>query len=177
MKLSNKVFLGLLAVLFIAPFIIMGIFYFHPKEVKLAGLEHKHHTIVIENPDLSKNDVQIEHIVYDKIPNEFKINDKSTFKDYTSIHYQGKKNYLPIIREENNTLYIGKPEKPTQGEKLTLHIRSAFLKKIILNNEEIWNNPDESTLDGFSYVPSLTEKLNAFVENSVLMQKELKAPV
>ncbi|MDH6304299.1 hypothetical protein M2459_001031 [Parabacteroides sp. PF5-5] len=171
MKRSNLIFFIFIGILFITPLVIMGIFYLTPKETKLTGLGSKHHIYIIENNELSAENVKIEQFDDTTEPFEIKIDNTSIFNKYTSIYYKGTKNYLPSIREEGKTLIIGKPQKETSNEKLTLHIKSNLVKKVILNGTEIWNNGEEESADGYSFVPELTEKIDAFVEYYASLQK------
>lgn len=174
MKCSNIIFISLIAGLTILPAAIAGYFYLFPKEITLTGLKEKHTVFAIENPNLKVENVKIEYITYDDTENFFTFNDEKLSVVNTSIYYKGKKNYIPSIREDGDTLYIGQPKKSTQNEPLTLYIKSYQMKKVILNGKVIWdNNILDIPEDGFTYIPDLTEKIQAFVQCSVSLQNEL----
>jgi hypothetical protein len=135
MKRSNIIFIALLVALFVLPFIILGGFYIKPSKQYLTGFDESFNVVMIENPSLGADDIEIGSPKSSSFSG-LKINTKELWGNQSYIYYEGKKTYLPVIHNSNDTLFIGKPEKDAK-EKLTLKIQLANLKKINLNGTEI----------------------------------------
>jgi hypothetical protein len=140
MKRSTLIFIVLISALFATPFLVVAYYYIFPSEPVIVVMR-SYRTISIENPSLDVKDVVIETQSEDnesqKAGDEW-IRSLSK-KAYHAIYYKGKKTYLPSIREEDGTLYVGKPVEATDDSPLTLHLPSKDVEKIYLNDQEIWS--------------------------------------
>ncbi|GEM_PF-61267 len=172
MKRSNIIFFSLISVLFIIPFILFGVYYFLPGEKRLTGFHDKYKNIIINNPDLNEEDVKIILDDNTDYPN-ITIESKKLFDRQSYIYYESNdQNYIPYIESKGDTLIIGKPKKGKVNEKVVLNISIKSVKKVFLNGKTLWD--ETGTSDDYTYIPSLTEKINAFVESSVSLQNHMK---
>lgn len=137
MKRSNIIFIALLVILFVLPFIILGISFLKPSKHFITGFDKTFNVVMIENPSLETSDIDIAQDDF-SAPSGFRINSKELWSN-SYIYYEGENTYLPVIRHSNDTLFIGKPEKDVK-EKLILKIHFNNLKGINLNGTEIWSN-------------------------------------
>jgi len=175
MKRSNIIFISLITALSVLPFIIMGIFYLMPAEKKLVSIGDNIHIVVIKNPELQAENVTFEAVEKNRDKATISIDSKTISANQTTIYYKGNTTYLPTYRNEGDTLFIGKPDGPTQNEELTLYIKSKQMKKIILNDQVLKNGTKEDSIDEYSFVPGLTEKINLFINSSISMQKQIES--
>ena len=174
MKRSNIIFFTLIAVLAVLPFIIVGIFHLMP-EKKLITLGDNASIIVIENPELQAKNVTIEVGEEEGEVLSIRLHTPAIRNLQTTIYYKGNRIYIPAYNEMGDTLFIGKPDDPTQNEELTLYIKSKQMKKIILNDQVLKNGTKEDSIDEYSFVPGLTEKINLFINSSISMQKQIES--
>lgn len=120
MKKSDILLTTLAVVLFIAPFVCIGVQKGSSEEPMLAGFLNTIKIVIIENPNLSKKNVHVKL-------------DESVGK----IFYRGNKQYAPEHQLRNDTLYI-KSINNLQDENEDLYIYAKKINSIILNNEELY---------------------------------------
>lgn len=134
-KRSNLLFIGLIAALFLAPFLVYGLYTLFPEKGDLPHSCQRCTAIRIDNPTLTASEVKV-------FPRPQNVSNKLSFCSYA--YYQGKKKYAATLRIEGTVLHIGPPvqdgrdEEDGKDEKLTLHIRLHPLERVELNGQTIW---------------------------------------
>ena len=119
MKKSNRIFIALIATLYIVPALTFGVAQF-TSEKCLTGFTQKFQIIQIDNPELKAENIKVEA------------------KDRSLLYYEGKKRYLPEVSRHDSLLLVSGARDAGQDKNLTLHIRINNIQKIRLNGEEIW---------------------------------------
>jgi hypothetical protein len=135
MKRSTLIFSVLLAVLFVAPFVVAGSFYFFGSEP--AVIIDKHFPVVrIDNPSL-----QTEDVVLSTDPADYGTLRSFSVKEYRALYYKGEKTYLPEVREQGDTLFVGPPrEMEAEADDLPLlYVPAGRADTIYLNGKVIFN--------------------------------------
>ncbi|MDR1201137.1 MAG: hypothetical protein LBL58_05830 [Tannerellaceae bacterium] len=131
MKRSNILFIVLLVTLFVLPGIILGGFYLRFDKRYLFRFDIVCSVVMIENPALGIEDVEIDTSRYSSFPGSDRSStDLPDVESY--IYYEGARSYLPLLRLSNDTLYIGKPEKEVT-ERLSLKMRFVTPREVYLN--------------------------------------------
>jgi len=136
MKRSNIIFIILIATLFVAPFITLGIYSLLPGEPTLDLPMFR--TVQINNPSLEAKDV---HVESNNGPEPLIIIARPFFRnraDNNHVRYEGRETYLPDLSHRDDTLYVGAPQNAGNDTSLTLHIRIYGLEKVELNGAGIW---------------------------------------
>ena len=124
MKKSNRVFIALIATLYIVPALTFGVAQF-TSEKCLTGFTQKFQIIQIDNPEL-------------KAASEFPRGQILEAKDRSLLYYEGMKRYLPEVSRHDSLLLVSGARYAGKDKNLTLHIRINNIQKIRLNGEEIW---------------------------------------
>ena len=120
MKKSNRVFIALIATLYIVPALTFGAAQF-TSEKCLTGFTQK---------------FQIK--VDTRTASEFPRGQILEAKDRSLLYYEGMKRYLPEVSRHDSLLLVSGARDAGQDKNLTLHIRINNIQKIRLNGEEIW---------------------------------------
>ena len=113
MKKSNRIFIALIATLYIVPALTFGVAQF-TSEKCLTGFTHT------------------------RTASEFPRAQILEAKDRSLLYYEGKKRYLPEVSRHDSLLLVSGARDAGQDKNLTLHIRINNIQKIRLNGEEIW---------------------------------------
>ena len=123
MKKSNRIFIALIATLYIVPALTFGVAQF-TSEKCLTGFTQK---------------LKAENIKVDtRTASEFPRAQILEAKDRSLLYYEGKKRYLPEVSRHDSLLLVSGARDAGQDKNLTLHIRINNIQKIRLNGEEIW---------------------------------------
>ncbi|RHJ91416.1 hypothetical protein [Parabacteroides bouchesdurhonensis] len=133
MKRSNIIFFSLLAILYFVPLLIFGISNFIPVDKSYTDFGYIK-VLQIDNPALKPDDIKVDTTF---IP-VYRTPTLCTKNDFTYLYYKGTKQYLPEVSGRDSTLIVKGAIESGQDKNLTLHIRINNLKKIILNDQEIW---------------------------------------
>ena len=156
MKKSNRVFIALIATLYIVPALTFGAAQF-TSEKCLTGFTQKFQIIQIDNPELKAENIKVDTRTHTKMLHDeaFKLKAEnikvdtrtaSEFprgqileaKDRSLLYYEGMKRYLPEVSRHDSLLLVSGARDAGQDKNLTLHIRINNIQKIRLNGEEIW---------------------------------------
>ena len=124
MKKSNRVFIALIATLYIVPALTFGVAQF-TSEKCLTGFTQKFQIIQIDNPELKAENIKVDTRTASEFPRSL-------------LYYEGKKRYLPEVSRHDSLLLVSGARDAGQDKNLTLHIRINNIQKIRLNGEEIW---------------------------------------
>ena len=127
MKKSNRVFIALIATLYIVPALTFGVAQF-TSEKCLTGFTQKFQ--IIQKAENIKVDT--------RTASEFPRGQILEAKDRSLLYYEGKKRYLPEVSRHDSLLLVSGARDAGQDKNLTLHIRINNIQKIRLNGEEIW---------------------------------------
>ena len=125
MKKSNRVFIALIATLYIVPALTFGVAQF-TSEKCLTGFTQKFQIIQIDNPELKAENIKVD------------TRTASEFPRGQILYYEGMKRYLPEVSRHDSLLLVSGARDAGQDKNLTLHIRINNIQKIRLNGEEIW---------------------------------------
>ena len=130
MKKSNRVFIALIATLYIVPALTFGAAQF-TSEKCLTGFTQKFQIIQIDNPKESGN-----MSVDTRTASEFPRGQILEAKDQSLLYYEGMKRYLPEVSRHDSY----NSGRGTQGKIKSecRNIRINTIQKIRLNGEEIW---------------------------------------
>ena len=121
MKKSNRVFIALIATLYIVPALTFGAAQF-TSEKCLTGFTQKFQIIQFDTRTAS----------------QFPRGQILEAKDRSLLYYEGMKRYLPEVSRHDSLLLVSGARDAGQDKNLTLHIRINNIQKIRLNGEEIW---------------------------------------
>ena len=130
MKKSNRIFIALIATLYIVPALTFGVAQF-TSEKCLTGFTQK---FQIDNPELKAENIKVDT----RTASEFPRAQILEAKDRSLLYYEGKKRYLPEVSRHDSLLLVSGARDAGQDKNLTLHIRINNIQKIRLNGEEIW---------------------------------------
>ncbi|MDR1500535.1 MAG: hypothetical protein LBI58_06090 [Tannerellaceae bacterium] len=134
MKRSTFIFALLLVALFVAPFIVAGIFNLISPDENVVMVKWHYPVIWIDNPSLKAADVNIAvNSVNDRTQRWSSVIDAGKM-----YYYRGNERYHPSVRSERDTLYIGKPRDMAGGSLLKLHVPGDRTDKVFLNGELIY---------------------------------------
>lgn len=133
MKLSALVFTGLLAALFIAPFLVAGVYYFFPVCEPVVVVNKDYRVLRINNPSLGSGDVLIS--AEDVKTGSFRSYSR---KEARALYYEGKIKYPPVVWDREDTLYVGKAPEAAGDFPLSLHVPAGKLDFVFLNGEVIY---------------------------------------
>ena len=133
MKKSNRVFIALIATLYIVPALTFGVAQF-TSEKCLTGFPQKFQIIQIDNPELKAENIKVDT----RTASEFPRGQILEAKDRSLLYYEGMKRYLPEVSRHDSLLLVSGARDAGQDKNLTLHIRINNIQKIRLNGEEIW---------------------------------------
>ena len=120
MKKSNRVFIALIATLYIVPALTFGAAQF-TSEKCLTGFTQKFQIIQIDNPELKAENIKVDT----RTASEFPRGQILEAKDRSLLYY-------------DSLLLVSGARGAGQDKNLTLHIRINNIQKIRLNGEEIW---------------------------------------
>jgi hypothetical protein len=123
----------LFAALFVFPFAVAGRFYFFPSSDQAAVIDRYYRILRIENPSLHAEDVTLssERVKGGSLRS-------FTREEHRKLYYEGRKRYLPEVREEGDILFVGKPLDAADDDPLRLHVPAAITDTVILNGELIY---------------------------------------
>ena len=124
MKKSNRVFIALIATLYIVPALTFGAAQF-TSEKCLTGFTQKFQIIQIDNPELKAENIKVDT----RTASEFPRGQILEAKDRSLLYYEGRHDSLLLVSGARGA---------GQDKNLTLHIRINNIQKIRLNGEEIW---------------------------------------
>ena len=133
MKKSNRVFIALIATLYIVPALTFGAAQF-TSEKCITGFTQKFKIIQIDNPELKAENIKVDT----RTASEFPRGQILEAKDRSLLYYEGMKRYLPEVSRHDSLLLVSGARGAGQDKNLTLHIRINNIQKIRLNGEEIW---------------------------------------
>ena len=92
MKKSNRVFIALIATLYIVPVLTFGVAQF-TSEKCLTGFTQKFQIIQIDNPELKAENIKVDTRTASKFPRGQILE----AKDRSLLYYEGMKRYLPEV--------------------------------------------------------------------------------
>ena len=118
MKKSNRVFIALIATLYIVPALTFGAAQF-TSEKCLTGFTQKFQIIQIDNPELKAENIKVDTRTASEFP-------------------RGQILEAKEVSRHDSLLLVSGARDAGQDKNLTLHIRINNIQKIRLNGEEIW---------------------------------------
>ena len=134
MKKSNIILVVLLVSLWIIPTIVWGVYKISGSGDFYTGFGNDLKTVVITNPGLKVEDIKINLDPASNYPREMNRADNASY-----LYYKGKKQYLPDVSLQDDSLLVGNVINAPAGEKLTLHIRINGISAVMLNGETVWS--------------------------------------
>ena len=101
MKKSNRVFIALIATLYIVPALTFGVAQF-TSEKCLTGFTQKFQIIQIDNPELKAENIKVDT----RTASEFPRGQILEAKDRSLLYYEGMKRYLPEVSRHDSLLLV-----------------------------------------------------------------------
>ena len=101
MKKSNRVFIALIATLYIVPALTFGVAQF-TSEKCLTGFTQKFQIIQIDNPELKAENIKVDTRTASKFPRGQILE----AKDRSLLYYEGMKRYLPEVSRHDSLLLV-----------------------------------------------------------------------
>lgn len=111
MKKSNRVFIALIATLYIVPALTFGAAQF-TSEKCLTGFTQKFQIIQIDNPELKAENIKVDT----RTASEFPRGQILEAKDRSLLYYEGMKRYLPEVSRHDSLLLVSGARGAMRGE-------------------------------------------------------------